>query len=121
MSKKILIVDDEHDVQKILGDKIKSEGFEVESAFDGEDALKKVNKEKPDLILLDIIMPRMDGISFLHELKKDPELDAIPVIMLTNLSSKEKVQESVEAGVRDYLVKAHYTLGEVIKKVKERI
>jgi len=119
--KKVLIVDDEPNIQKILGDKVKRAGFKLESAFDGIEALEKVKKNKPDLILLDIIMPRMDGISFLHELKKDPELDAIPVIMLTNLSSKEKVQESLDAGVRDYLIKAHYTLDKVIKKIKERI
>lgn len=119
--KKVLIVDDEESVQKILGDKVRGEGFKVESALDGVEALEKVKKEKPDLILLDIIMPKLDGISVLRKLKENPETDSIPVIILTNLSSKEAVSESLNAGVTDYLIKAYYTLDQLMKKIKSKI
>jgi len=121
MKKKILIVDDEPRVQKIITEKLQREGFESTSAFDGKEGLKKVSSEKPDLILLDIIMPKLDGISVLKKLKEDPEIDKIPVIILTNLSGKETIVASLESGETDYLIKANYTLNELIVKIKEKL
>jgi len=121
MKKKILIVDDEPRVQKIIAKKLRMEGFEPISAFDGKEGLEKAASEKPDLILLDIIMPKLDGISVLKKLKEDSEIDKIPVIILTNLSGKEAIVASLESGETDYLIKADYTLNELIVKIKEKL
>ncbi|MBI2042576.1 MAG: response regulator [Candidatus Nealsonbacteria bacterium] len=119
--KRILIIDDEEAVQKILISKLSGAGFEPLSAMDGKEGLKATKKERPDLILLDIVMPVMDGISYLKELKKDPEVKDIPILILTNLASDEMVQKSLEQGVTDYLVKADYTLDELVEKINEKL
>lgn len=120
-AKKILIVDDEQFVVKALREKLLSEGFAVDSAYDGQEALLKVTKAKPDLILLDIIMPKLDGISVLKRLKQSPETNNIPVIILTNLYDDKKVSEVLEAGNTDYLVKVEHTLADIVNKVKEEL
>lgn len=120
-AKKILIVDDEQFVVKALKEKLLSEGFAVDSAYDGQEALLKVTKAKPDLILLDIIMPKLDGISVLKRLKQSPETNNIPVIILTNLYDDKKVSQVLEAGNTDYLVKVEHTLSDIINKVKEQL
>lgn len=120
-AKKILIVDDEQFVVKTLSKKLLSEGFSVDSAYDGQEALLKVTKAKPDLILLDIIMPKLDGISVLKRLKQSPETNNIPVIILTNLYDDKKVSEVLEAGNTDYLVKVEHTLADIVNKVKEEL
>lgn len=120
-AKKILIVDDEQLVIKALREKLLSEGFAVDSAYDGQEALLKVAKAKPDLILLDIIMPKLDGISVLKRLKQSPETNNIPVIILTNLYDDKKVSEVLEAGNTDYLVKVEHTLSDIVNKVKEEL
>lgn len=116
---KILIIDDEPLVQKILIEELQGEGFYPISSLDGEDGLKKAVKEKPDMILLDIIMPKMDGISVLKKLKADKETKEIPIIILTNLREGATVDISQKSGVLDYLIKADYTLGELIAKIKK--
>lgn len=120
-NKKILIVDDEKLILKALRQKLLSEGFIVESAFDGEQALARVNQEKPDLILLDIVMPKMDGISVLKQLKSSNETKNIPVIMLSNLYDDKKVAETLSAGGTEYLVKVEHTLSDIITRVKEKL
>ena len=120
-AKKILIVDDEELVIKALTEKLSAEGFTVESAKDGEKALLKVSRTRPDLILLDIIMPKLDGISVLKRLKASNVTKNIPVIILTNLYEDKKVVEELESGGTDYLVKVDYTLPEIIDRVKEKL
>ena len=119
--KKILIIDDEEAVQKILVSKLSGAGFEPLSAMDGKEGLEVTRKEKPDLILLDIVMPVMDGISYLKEIKKDSEVGSIPILILTNLASDEMVQKSLEEGVTDYLVKADYTLDKLVERINEKL
>jgi len=121
ISKKILIVDDEILVIDVLTKKLKKEGFLVDSAFDGVEALLKVDKLKPDLILLDIIMPKLDGISVLKKLKASDETQNIPIIILTNLYDDKKVAEVLQTGNTDYLIKVEHPINEIIRKVKEKL
>jgi len=120
-TKKILIVDDEKNVVKALTEKLVAESFSIESATDGQEALLKVNQVKPDLILLDIIMPKLDGISVLKILKARSETKNIPVIILTNLYDDKKVNEVLKAGGTDYLVKVEHTLSDIVEEVKEKL
>ncbi len=115
--KKILVVEDEATLQKALNDVLTQEGYEVLSALDGAAGLDLAKKENPDLILLDIILPKMDGFDVLKNLKK--EGSEIPVIILTNLSDINDIQKALDLGATTYLVKADFHLEDVLKKVKE--
>lgn len=120
-NKTILVVDDEKLISKALTKKLSDEGFKVEVAFDGEQALQEANKTKPDLILLDIIMPKLDGISVLKTLKASDETKNIPVIILSNLYDDKKVEEVLNSGGTDYLVKVEHTLADIIARVKTKL
>ena len=117
--KKILFIEDESALQKTLGDYLKKEGYEVVSALDGESGLRLAQSQKPDLILLDLILPKMDGFEVLKKLMKNPETKEIPVIILTNLERMEDIGRALELGAKTYLVKANYTLKEVTEKIKK--
>jgi DNA-binding response OmpR family regulator len=119
MAKKILFIEDEMRVQKALSSKLQAEGYEVISALDGESGLKMAGEKKPDLILLDLILPKKDGFKVLEALKADPGLSAVPVIILSNLESSHDVERALSLGVRGYLAKANYSLDEVSRRVKE--
>lgn len=114
---KILVVEDDIFISDIYQVKFTQEGFEVAVAVNGLEALKILDNFRPDIILLDIIMPQMDGIETLKKIKNNDKLKNIPIIMLTNISEKEKVEESEEMGVNDYLVKSQFTPSEVVEKV----
>jgi DNA-binding response OmpR family regulator len=116
---KILIVDDEEYIVKALSDHLGRKGYETITASNGEEGLSAAEKSMPDLILLDIIMPKMDGITMLRELKKNSKTESIPVIMITNLDNKESDMEANELGVAAYLVKTDYGLEEITKKIEE--
>lgn len=115
--KKILLVEDDSFVSDIYQKKIESEGFKIVTAENGVEAIKKLNEIVPDLILLDIVMPYMDGMDVLKEIKANDKWKNIPVILLTNLSEKEKIEEAIGIGANDYLIKSHFTPSEVISKV----
>ena len=117
--KKILFIEDESALQKTLSDYLKKEGYEVISALDGESGLRLAQTQKPDLILLDLILPKMDGFEVLRKLMENPETKEIPVIILTNLERMEDIGRALELGAKTYLVKANYTLKEVAEKVKK--
>jgi len=119
--KKILFVEDESALQKAFSDILTQAGYKVVSALDGEIGLRLAKSEKPDLILLDIILPRLDGFDVLKRLKEDLELREIPVIVLTNLERIEDVEKAIELGAKTYLVKTQYTIEEVIEKIKKAI
>lgn len=121
IDKKILIVEDEPDLLKILAEKFTNEGFNVVTARDGEEGLAAVSKDKPDVILLDIIMPKMDGMSMLKKMRAESANKDIPVIILTNLADSDVVVNSLEHGVFDYLIKTDWQLAEVVNKVKRRL
>ncbi len=115
---KVLIVEDDPFLSEMYATKLTQEKFEVETALDGKDAVRKAKEIKPDLILLDIVLPKMDGFEVLQKIKKDPETQKIKVIALTNLGQKEEVEKGLKLGADDYIVKAHFTPSEVIAKVR---
>ncbi len=119
--KKILFIEDEEALQKTLGEVLKQEGYEIIPALDGEAGLNLLKSEKPDLILLDLVMPKMDGFEVLKRLKADEETKDIPVIVLTNLEGIGDVGKAIELGATTYLVKAQYSLEEVVEKVKKAL
>ncbi|MCK4525584.1 MAG: response regulator [Candidatus Andersenbacteria bacterium] len=117
--KKILVIEDEATLQKALNDVLAQEGYDVLSALDGMSGLDLALKENPDLILLDIILPKMDGFEVLKKLKEKES--KIPVIILTNLSDINDIQKALDLGATTYLVKADFHLDDVLKKVKETL
>jgi CheY-like chemotaxis protein len=121
IKKKILIAEDELPLQKAISTKLKIEGFEVFVTGNGKECLDLAFDKKPDLILLDINMPEMDGITALKELKNNSKTRDIPVIMLTNYSESEKVSEVLSQGPCDYLIKSDWKLEDIVVKIKEKI
>lgn len=98
--------------------KFAKEGYDLVQAFDGEEGLAKAKTEHPAVILLDIIMPKLDGFAVLKALKDDPNLKPVPVILLTNLGQDEDIKKGKELGAADYFIKANHTPAEVVDKVK---
>jgi len=121
MSKEVsvLIIEDDSYISDMYKIKLESENFEVAIAKDGIIGIKSLEKQKPDIILLDIVMPKIDGFNVLKTIKKNPDLKEIPVVLLTNLSQKENVERGFELGADSYIIKAHFTPSEVVKKIKE--
>ncbi|PIX90984.1 MAG: response regulator [Candidatus Moranbacteria bacterium CG_4_10_14_3_um_filter_44_15] len=116
--KKVLIVEDDNFVAEVYSTKLLEMGHEVQIAQNGEEGLVLIEKSKPDLVLLDILMPVMGGIELLEELKKKVEWKNIPIILLTNVGEKESIQKARNLGVQDYLIKSHFTPAEVIEKIE---
>ncbi|EKD46887.1 MAG: hypothetical protein ACD_67C00027G0002 [uncultured bacterium] len=119
--KRILVVEDEQALAKAIIAKFENSGFEVFWAQNGEECLNVAFEQHPDLILLDIIMPKMDGITALNKLRSDTWGKNVPIIMLTNLSSAEDVDMATKNGVFDYLIKSDWKLEDVVKKVSEKL
>lgn len=118
---KILLIEDEEMLANMYEVKFKNEGFELTKALDGADGLAKAKSIKPDFILLDIIMPKMDGFSVLKALKEDPTTKDIPVMLLTNLGQDEDIERGKKLGSVGYLVKANITPAEVVAEVKKKM
>ncbi len=116
---KILFVEDEPTLQKELNEILQQEGFKIISAFDGNEGLKLARLERPNLILLDLILPKKDGFEVLKELKADEKMKDIPVIVLTNLEGVGDVEKALELGATTYLIKANYKLEDVVTKIKD--
>lgn len=116
--KKILFIEDEPALQQTLGGFLKGQGYEVVSALDGEAGLLAVKSERPDLVLLDLILPKKNGLDVLGEMRADPAIAAIPVIVLTNIESNDTIKQATELGAKAYLVKTSYSLDEVLEKVR---
>ena len=119
MPKKILFIEDESALQRALTQVLTEEGYQMLSALDGEIGLSLARKEMPDLILLDIILPRKNGLEVLEELKRDPVTRNIKVVILSNLEGSEDIEHALNAGATTYLVKTNYQLDEVVEKVKQ--
>ncbi len=122
-SQKILIIEDEEDVRQALVDRLSREGFKTSQAKNGQEGLKIALKERPDLILLDIVMPKMDGITMMRKMRKDKWGRKVPIILLTNLSATEEriIKGLVEDEPSYYLVKSDWKIEDVVKKVKETL
>jgi len=119
--KTILFIEDEPTLQKAISQFLEGKGYKIESALDGEIGLSMAKKIKPDLILLDLILPKKDGFEVLKEIKKDENIKHIPVIVLTNLEGNADIGEIFSFGAAAYLVKANYDLEEVVKKIEETL
>jgi DNA-binding response OmpR family regulator len=119
--KKILIIEDDRSLQSALVEIISQEGYEVISAYDGEEGLSKLSGSSPDLILLDIILPKKDGYEVLEHIKKDPEKKNIPVLILTNLEETDNVQRALDLGATTFMVKADFSLKDILQKIRENI
>lgn len=116
---KILAAEDDKLISNSLCEALKTAGYDPTPAYDGEEAVAKAKQVLPDLVLLDIMMPKLDGISVLWELKSNPETAKIPVIVLTNIGDVETISKIVEAGAVDYLLKSDQSVDDIIQKVKD--
>jgi two-component system, OmpR family, alkaline phosphatase synthesis response regulator PhoP len=119
--KVILLIEDDRALQSAVAEILEQGGFETVSAFDGEEGLKKLSEIEPDLILLDIILPRLNGYEVLAEIKKDEAKKDIPVLILTNLEQADNVQKALDLGATTFMVKSDYSLKDVLEKVRENI
>lgn len=119
VQKKILIIDDDPFIADMYVLKFKAEGFEVEAANDGRVGLERAAKMKPDVILLDVVMPAIDGFDVLQKLRADTSLGRPKIIFLTNFGQREDVERGTQLGADGYIIKAHFTPSEVSTKVKE--
>ncbi|MCK9578925.1 MAG: response regulator [Methanoregula sp.] len=115
---KILLVEDDNFLLGMYADKFRAEGFEAHIADNGAKGLRLAKEKSPDVILLDVMLPKMDGFEMLRELQKDAATKNIPVILLTNLSQKDEVKKGLMLGAKDFLIKAHFMPQEVVEKVK---
>lgn len=119
MKQKVLIIEDDGFLASIYAQKLELEGFEVAFATNGEDGLKLAQKDKPDLMLLDLLMPQMDGFEVLEKVKADPATRDIKVLVLSNLGQKEDVDRCMKLGAVGYMIKAHSLPEETVKRIKE--
>ncbi len=116
---KILVAEDDKLISGSLCDALKAAGFDPIPAYDGEEAVAKAKETTPNLALLDIMMPKLDGISVLWELKANPTTAGMPVVVLTNIGDVETISKIVEAGAVDYLLKSDQSVDDIIQKVKD--
>ncbi len=121
MAKKILLVEDEELMIDLLQKKLEKEGYEISVARDGEEGLKKMREIMPDLVLLDIIMPKMGGFEVMEEMKKDPGLEKIPVIVISNSGQPVELDRAKKFGAKDWLIKTEFDPKEVLEKIKKQI
>lgn|SRR3989344_430741 len=120
-AKTIIIVEDDKFLLGILSDRFEAEGFMVIQAMNGSEAVKKTGEARPDLVLLDLILPELNGFEVMEKLKADARTKNIPVIILSNLGSEEDMERGKKLGAVDYLVKAYFTPDEIVQKVREAI
>lgn len=118
MAKKILVIEDDKFLRKVISKKLLQEGYEVTEAVDGDEGIKATKENKPDLILLDLVLPITNGFEVLVKLKKTPASSKIPVIILSNLSGVKDVEKGIKMGAIDYLIKAHFDLSEIIIRIE---
>jgi len=117
MTQNILIIEDDGFLRGLLKKKLSSYGFNVSEAVDGDKGIKKIKEEKPNLILLDLLLPTTDGFEVLTKMKEDPVTSSMPVIVLSNLGQKEDIDKALSLGATDYLIKAQSTPDDIVAKV----
>jgi len=119
--KKILIIEDEEILLDLIQRRLLQEGYQVIVAKDGEEGLRKLKEEKPDLILLDIIMPKMGGFEVMEEMNKDKDLKKIPIIIISNSGQPVELSRAKELGIKDWLIKTDFSPSDVVEKVKKQL
>ena len=120
MNEKILVVDDEPDLLELVRDTLEMAGYTVITASDGEEGLKSISEDSPDLVILDIKMPKIDGMEVLETVRKNPLLNELPIIMLTSLKGESMIKEAKEIGANDYIVKPFNQI-DLLNRVKRVI
>jgi DNA-binding response OmpR family regulator len=118
---KILIIEDDKFLMKLYSDKLRREKFEVVEAISSEEGLNKVFAEKPDLVILDLVLPRKSGFEILSEMKLNPETKDVPVVILTNLGQKSDIKRGLELGAAAYLVKTEFSVNQLPELIKEHL
>ncbi len=118
---KVLIIEDDKFLSELISTKLDKEGYEVDIALDGETGLTKIKEGKPTIILLDIMLPGIDGFEVLEKMQADEASKNIPVVILSNFGQEEKVERGLTLGAKDYLVKANFTTGEIVEKIKSTL
>ena len=121
MVKKILLIEDEEIMIDLLQKKLTEQGYQVEVARNGEEGVKKIKQIMPDLILLDIIMPKKGGFEVLEEMQQDDNIKHIPVIIVSNSGQPVELDRAKELGVKDWLIKTNFNPEEVLEKVRKQI
>ena len=121
MAKHIFLVEDDQYLVDIYVTKLEKEGFKVDLARDGQKALDFLEKNKPDLLILDIIVPNVDGWEILRRIRKKEKFKNLPVIILSNLNQKREVMKGIDLGATKYLIKAHYTPSEILEEVRKML
>jgi len=116
--KKILLIEDDKFLRELMVKKLLTMDYDVVSAVDGESGLSMIKEAKPDVVLLDLILPGINGFEVLEKAKQDPEIAHIPVIILSNLGQKEDIEKGQKLGAVDFMIKAHFTPQEVVNKLK---
>lgn len=114
-------MEDEHLIAELVQRKLQEEGYYAFVAGDGEEGLKQIREKRPDMILLDIVLPRLNGFEVLAEIQKDEELKQIPVVIISNSGQPDEIERAKETGVRDWLVKTEFDPKEVLEKVRQQI
>jgi len=118
---KVLIVEDEHFLSTILANRLKKEGFVISQAFDGQEGIDSLSTEKPDLVILDLILPRRSGFEVLETLSRDPQLSKIPVIILSNLGQQSDIEKARELGAFAYYIKVSTSIDNFVEVVRNVI
>lgn len=121
MAAKIVLVEDDKFLRDLMSQKLEETPYEIYVAEDGEKGMEKIREQKPDLILLDLILPGVNGFEVLEQLKQEEELSKIPVVVLSNLGQENDIEKAKRLGAEDYMVKAHFTLEEIISKIEKYV
>lgn len=119
MKKSILIIEDDEFFRELISKKLVSSGFEIIEAIDGQKGIESARELKPNLILLDLLLPNVDGFEVLATLKQDSETSSIPVIVLSNLNTKEDIEKGLKLGAVDFLIKSQFASDEIAEKIKK--
>ena len=120
-NKTILVVEDDKFLRELLANKLIAEGFKIEGAVDGKEAFAVLEKGRPDLIILDIILPDINGFEILEKIRKNESWSPVPVIILSNLDQKEDIDRARSLGAIDFMIKANFSLNEVVNHVKKSL
>jgi len=115
---KILLIEDDSFLRELMSEKLRNSGYEVIEAVDGNEGLKKIQTENPALVLLDLILPGIDGFDLLRDFRKELKIE-VPIIVLSNLGNKDDIDRVMSAGANDYLIKAHFTPADVLERMKK--
>ena len=116
--KKITIIEDDHFLSSLMKARLEKEGFTVSQAFDGEEAIQLLKQELPSLIILDLIMPKVTGFEVLQLISITPQLDKVPVVILSNLAQDSDIQKAQELGAKEYFVKVKVSIDDLVQKIK---